>query len=129
MKMISPFDGLSSLQRNKLLKILESHTYSFDKNDEILSQLKSTNIICILLEGYAKIIATNYLGEEALIEELTENSILGTNTSNIDNSEYRIMAIEPCKILIIDYNKLINTKNLNYPYYSIKFISNIKYKV
>ena len=124
MKMIGPFDGLSSLQKNKLLKILESHTYSFDKNEEILAKLKSTNITCILLEGYAKIIATNYLGEEILIEELSENSILGTNTSNIDNSEFQIIAVEPCKILIIDYNKLINTKNLNYPYYNM-FLLNL----
>ena len=123
-KMISPFEGLSNLQQAKLLKKLESHLYKFNKNEEILPELKNTNIICILLEGSAKIVNINYLGEETLVEELFENSVFGTNISNIDNIEYQIKAIEPCKILIIDYNKLINIDNLSYSYYNI-FVFNL----
>ena len=122
--MINPFDGLSALQRAKLLKKLESHIYNFNKDEEIISELKNTNIICILLEGYAKIININYLGEETLIEELYENSIFGTNISHINNSECQIIAIEPCKILVIDYNKLINMNNLDYSYFNV-FIFNL----
>ena len=92
--MINPFDGFSPLQKGKLLKKLESHTYNFNKDEEIISELKNTNIICILLEGYAKIININYLGEEILIEELYENSIFSTNISHINNSECQIIAIE-----------------------------------
>ena len=124
MKMINPFDGLTSLQQAKLLKLLESHIYDFNEHEEILPKLKNTNIVCILIEGYAKIINTNYLGEETLIEELYENSVFGTNISNIDNVEYQIMAIEPCKVLIIDYDKLINIKNLDFSYYNL-FVFNL----
>lgn len=122
--MIGPFAGMSSLQKNRLLKKLESHIYNFDKHEEILPTLKSTNIICIILEGCAKIINTNYLGEETLLDELYENSVFSTNMSNIDNIENHIYATEPCKILVIDYNKLINAKNLTLSYYNV-FILNL----
>ncbi len=117
--MMNPFEGLSNLQIDRLLKKLESHTYNFNKNDEIFSKLKNTNIICILIEGHAKIIKTNDLGEEILIEELFENDVFGTNFYNIDSSDCQIIALEFCKVLLIDYNKLINIKNINYPYYNI----------
>ena len=66
--MISPFEGLSNLQQARLLEKLESHIYDFNKNEEILPKLKNTNILCILIEGYAKIVNINYLGEESLVE-------------------------------------------------------------
>ena len=122
--MINPFQGLSELQKNKLLKKLESHTYQFNKNEEIIPTLKNTNIICIILEGTAKIMNTNYLGEETLVEELYKNSVFGTNMSNIGNTETRIIATEFCEVLIIDYNKLIKQENLIYPYYHV-FIFNL----
>ncbi len=122
--MISPFEGLSPLQKAKLVRKLESHIYKFNKQEEILPKLKQTNIVCILLEGHAKIVDINYLGEETLVEELFENNVFGTNISNINNFEYQIIALEPCKILIIDYNKLINSENTKYSYYNI-FILNL----
>ena len=122
--MINPFQGLSGLQKSKLLRKLESHTYQFNKNEEIIPTLKNTNIICIILEGSAKIINTNYLGEETLVEELYENSIFGTNMSNIGNTETRIIATEFCEVLIIDYYKLIKQENLIYPYYDV-FVFNL----
>ena len=122
--MNNPFDGLSELQKNKLLKKLESHTYKYNKNEEILSTLKNTNIICILLEGSAKISNINYLGEETIVEELYENSVFGTNISNIDNIECQIKAITDCTIIIIDYVKLIKSENLNYSYFNI-FLFNL----
>ena len=122
--MNNPFDGLSELQKNKLLKKLESHIYKYNKNEEILSTLKNTNIICILLEGSAKISNINYLGEETVVEELYENSVFGTNISNIDNIECQIKAITDCTIIIIDYVKLIKSENLNYSYFNI-FLFNL----
>lgn len=122
--MINPFEGISNLQKSKLLNKLESHIFKFNKNEEIIPTLKTKNIVCILLEGYAEIININYLGEEVLIEELYENSVFGTNISNIDGNECQIKALDNCVVLIIDYNKLINDKNLKYSYYNT-FIFNL----
>lgn len=122
--MINPFENLTDLQRNRLFKKLESHTYQYNKNEEILSTLKNSNIVCIMIYGTAKIVNTNYLGEETLIEELTENSVFGTNISNIDNTENSIIATDDCEVIIIDYNKLVKPDNLNLPYYNI-FLFNL----
>ena len=122
--MTNPFNDISELQKNKLFKLLETHIYTFNKNEEMISTLKSENIICILLEGYDQIVNISYNGEENLIEELTENSVFGTNISNISDNEYQIRAIKQSKILVIDYNKLINKKYINYSYYNV-FITNL----
>lgn len=121
--MNSPFSGISELQKNKLLKMLQTHTYDFNKNEEVLSTLNK-NIICILLEGKAEIVNISYNGEENLIEELTENSVFGTNISNIDDKEHQIRATQKCKILVIDYKKLIDKKHVSYSYYAT-FITNL----
>lgn len=122
--MNSPFDGISEIQKNKLIKLLEAHIYTYKKNEEILPILKNENIICILLEGYAQIININYNGEQYLVESLSENSLFGYSISNINNTEYQIQALEPSKVLVIDYDKLINNKNITYKYFNI-FILNI----
>lgn len=124
MKMKNPFAGISELQKNRLFKILATHIYTFHKNEEILSTLKNKNIVCILLEGYAQIFNINYNGEENLIEELIENSVFGSDISNISDTEYQIRAVEPSKVLVIDYNKLVNSKNTCYAYYN-QFMLNI----
>ena len=122
--MNDPFYGLSDLQKNKLLKKLESHTYKFNKNEEIIPTLKNTNIICILISGSARILNIDYLGEETVIENLTENSVFGTNISNIDNIECQIKAITDCTVIIIDYIKLVKAENINYSYFNI-FLFNL----
>lgn len=122
--MNSPFDGITELQKNKLFKLLATHIYTFNKNEEVLQTLKNDNIICILLEGYAHIININYNGEENLVEELYENSVFGTNISDIDYSEYQVRAIEDSKVLVIDYKKLVDYKNINHNYYNV-FVINL----
>ena len=67
--MINPFEGLSSSQRAKLLYKLESHIYKYNKNEEILTTLKATNIVCILVEGHAQILNINYLYNMYLCHE------------------------------------------------------------
>ena len=123
--MNDPFYGLSELQKNKLLKKLESHTYKFNKNEEILPTLKNTNIICILTSGSARIINIDYLGEETVVENLTENSVFGTNISNIDNIECQIKAITDCTVIIKDYIIGKNT-NLKDEYLQASDVTNDK---
>ena len=115
---------MTTLQKNKLFKLLGTHTYTYYEKQEILPTLKSENIICVLLEGFAQIVNISYNGEENIIENLYENDIFGTNISDINNNEYQIRAVEPCKILVIDYKKLSETNFTGYNYYNI-FINNL----
>lgn len=131
--MSNPFENLSKNQINKLFHILGVHIYNFKKNQEILPTIKYENIISIILQGYAQIINIDYNGNEIVMENLAKNDIFGTNIS-ATNSEYtQIIAKEETKVLVIDYNKLINPANLKYNYFNIFFrnifdIINTKFK-
>lgn len=115
------FYGISETQKTKLFKLLECHIYSFQKNEEMLTTISSENIICILLEGSADIVNLNYNGEETLTEELSKDSVFGTNISDINNTEHHIKALENSKVLVIDYNRLFDSDNMNYTYFRTFF--------
>ena len=131
--MSNPFEDLNQNQINKLFSLLGVHIYNFKKNQEILPTIKYENIISIILQGYAQIINIDYNGNEIVMENLAKNDIFGTNIS-ATNSEYtQIIAKEETKVLVIDYNKLINPANLKYNYFNIFFrnifdIRNTKFK-
>lgn len=122
--MNTPFEGISEFQKNKLFKLLGTHIYTFNKNQEILPTIKNDNIVCILLEGRAHIVNIDYNGDETLVEDLLENSVFGSSISDIDSNECQIRAIEYSKVLVIDYNKLIDISHINYNYYNI-FMNNL----
>lgn len=131
--MSNPFENLNQNQINKLFSLLGVHIYNFKKKQEILPTIKYENIISIILQGYAQIINIDYNGNEIVMENLAKNDIFGTNIS-ATNSEYtQIIAKEDTKVLVIDYNKLINPANLKYNYFNIFFrnifdIINTKFK-
>ncbi len=119
--MNSPFADLSVLQRNKLFNLLEVHIYKFNKNDEILAMIKNSNIIAIILDGSAQITYIEYNGNQVLIENLEKNSVFGTNISTSISENTQIVAKEETEVLVIDYNKLLNPKNIKHTYFNIFF--------
>ena len=119
--MNSPFDELTKLQINKLFDLLGAHFYTFNKNQEILPTIKNNNIIGIIMDGSAEIINIEYNGNEILIEELTKDSIFGTNISGTNNENYQIIAKQDTLVAIIDYDKLINPNNLKHNFFNIFF--------
>ena len=131
--MSSVFEGLSRLQIEKIYDLLDVHIYKFNKNDSIFPTIKGGNIVGIISYGSATISYIEYNGNEIILENLNKDSIFGTNISliNIDNCE--ITAKEDTEVLLIDYNKLINQKNLKYQYFNTFFnnlfdIINSKFK-
>ncbi len=122
--MSNPFENLSKNQISKLFHILGVHIYNFKKNQEILPTIKYENILSIILQGHAQIINIEYNGNEIIMENLYKDDIFGTNIS-ATNSEYtQIIAKEDTKVLVIDYDKLVNPLNLKYTYFNI-FLMNI----
>lgn len=131
--MISPFDGLNKLQINKLFDLLSVHQYRYHENEEILPTIKNENIICIILQGYAQIIYMEYNGDEILMENLYKNDVFGTNISGTNNDNCEIIARDNTEVVVIDYENLINPKNLNHNYFNTFLknlfdITNIKFK-
>lgn len=117
------FDNINSKNKEKILKLLEANTYTFKKDISILSMIKNDNILCVLVEGNIQIIKTDYNGNITIIEELEKNSVFGSIVSNISNSEYQIITKTDSKILLIEYDRIINENN-NSPAYS-QFIRNL----
>lgn len=123
--MNSVFTGMTELQKNKLCKLLEAHIYQFNENEEILQTIKDRNIICVVLEGSCNMIEINYNGDENLIEELNQEDVFGTAISDMNDKDCQIRSTSALtKIVVFEYNNVINFKNTNHVYYNI-FINNL----
>ena len=121
--MKNPFENLSKLQISKLYDLLGVHIYKFKKNQEVLPTIKSENIIAIILDGYAQIVNIEYNGNEIIMEDLHKNSIFGTNISSTNSDSCQIIAKQNTQVLVIDYNKLMNSENLKHKYFNIFFMN------
>lgn len=119
--MSNPFDNLSEADKFNLFNLLGVHFYKFNKNEEILPTIKHENIICIVMEGSAHILYIEYNGNEIIVEKLQKDSVFGTNISATNNENCQIIAKEDTEIAVIDYKKLMNSKNLNHAYFNIFF--------
>ena len=122
--MNSPFDELSKAQITLLYDLLGVHIYKYNKNQELLPTIKNENIIGIILSGCAQIIYIEYNGNEIIVEELEKNSVFGSHVSSTNDENCQILAKEDTEVLVIDYNKLMNPKNLGHPYFDI-FLRNL----
>jgi len=119
--MNNPFENLSKNQIKKSFDLLGTHTYKFKKNQEILPTIKHENIIGIVLNGYAHIIFIEYNGNEIISEKLSQNDIFGSNISFSNRDNCQIIAKQDTEVLVIDYKKLMNPKNLKYNYFNVFF--------
>lgn len=123
-KMTPLFLNINPKSKDKLLYTLEAHTFTFPKNTQILNRIKEENIIGFVESGYMQIIRTDYNGNTTIIEELEENSVFGTTLSSLNNSEYEIITKEESKVIIIDYNRIIEEENTRLPYFH-QFFKNL----
>lgn len=121
--MKNPFNNINDKQKDKLLKLLEAVTLNIKKNSSVLSSIKNDNFIGIILEGRIQIIKTDYNGNRTIIEELKENGMFGTKISSLSNQEYDVITKEDAKIIMIDYERIINNDNKT-SYYN-QFMKNI----
>lgn len=117
------FNRISTKEQKKLLKLFESNVYNYKKNTNILSTVKD-NIIGIVLEGCVQIIRTDYNGNRTIIEELNKGMLFGSVIYSLSSDECTIITKEDTKALIIEYERIINSNNNNYPYYN-QFIKNL----
>ena len=118
------FNGIEEKSKRKLLRLLEAQTLNFKKGDTILSTVKEDNVIGVILEGYLQIIRTDYNGNRTIIEELYENDIFGTAISSLEGKDYDIITKEDAKVLIIDYDNVLNSLRSNSFYYN-RFLKNL----
>lgn len=107
--MTKPFDNLTLKNKEKLINLLEAHSFKFEKNKSILKTF-SENIIGIILKGSVEIIKEDYTGDRVKIEELKKDDIISYTMLIINNDDYEIITKEETEILIIDYDILKKIK-------------------
>lgn len=117
------FYNINEDSKIKLLQQFESYTREYKKDEIILSSVKNDNIICLVLKGHIQVIKNDFNGNNTIIEDIQENNLFGTISSNIANSEYEIITKEDSKITIIDLNNIISYKNNTNDYN--EFIKNL----
>lgn len=118
------FYHIDNKQKLRLLRDLEASTMFFKKNNYISSSVKQENVICILITGHLQIIKNDYNGNRTIIEDLKENSVFGSMSSSLSNSEYDILTKEDSKIIIIDFNTIISYDESK-SYYFNQFLKNL----
>lgn len=121
--MTNLFANITDKNKEKILRILEATSLNFKPNCQILTSVKLNNMIGVVLSGYMQIIRTDYNGNRTIIEELTENDVFGTTISSL-TSECEIITKEETKIVIIDFNNILNDVENNLSYYK-QFIKNL----
>lgn len=118
------FDQINHKNQQKLLRMLESDILNIPKNNTILSTISNDNIIGIIKEGCIQIIKTDDNGNQIIIDELKNGEVFGSYIAFFKNNEYSIQTKEDSKIIIIDYDILMNFNQNTKEYYN-QFIKNL----
>lgn len=121
--MINAFQNISFNNKKKLLSLLESKENYFTKNSSILKNYTNENIVGIIESGLIQIIKTSYNGNTTIIQELSDNEVFTTNINTLFN-DTDIIALEDSKVIIIDYDYIIENLDTNKDYFN-QFIKNL----
>lgn len=117
------FANISNQNLEKLLKLLRADTFTC-KKDVSLSYLMNDNFVGIVLEGYLEVIKRDYEGHRSIIETLEPMQVFGTTISSLNSPDYDIETILDSKIILIDYNNILNfLEKGNHSYQ--KFLTNL----
>ena len=117
------FANISNQNLEKLLKLLRADTFTCKKGDS-LSYLINDNFVGIVLEGYLEVIKRDYEGHRSIIETLEPMQVFGTTISSLNSPDYDIETILDSKIILIDYNNILNfLEKGNHSYQ--KFLTNL----
>ena len=122
--MIDPFKKINEENKKILLKNLEASTYHFHKGESIFSTVKLNNAIGIVVEGHIQNIKTDYNGNKIIIEELTKNSVFGSQLSFYIHGESEMIAKKDTDVIILDYSSITNFNSNNDPSFN-QFIINL----
>lgn len=122
--MINLFNNIGQGNKVKLLKLLEANIFTYQENVYINNLVKDNNFIAIILTGDIDIIKINYDGQETIIDTLTKDEVFGNILTNINSENYEILTKSRTKLIIIDYDTIINYEETKYQYYN-EFIKNL----
>ena len=122
--MISLFKDITPNNKGKLLKLLETSNFTYQKGVNIAYLFKDKESIGLVISGSLDIIRIDYNGTRTIIETIFEEEILGTSLTSLLSNDYEIITREDTKILWLDYNVILGINDIKYSYYN-QFIKNL----
>ena len=122
--MISLFKDITPDNKGKLLKLLETSNFTYQKGVNIAYLFKDKESIGSVIEGSLDIIRIDYNGTRTIIETIYEDEILGTSLTSLLSNDYEIITKEDTKILWLDYKVILGINDTKYSYYN-QFIKNL----
>lgn len=122
--MISLFKDISPDNKSKLLKLLETSNFTYQKGVNIAYLFKDKESIGLVIDGSLDIIRIDYNGTRTIIETIYEDEILGTSLTSLLSNDYEIITREDTKILWLDYKVILGINDTKYSYYN-QFIKNL----
>ena len=122
--MISLFKDITPDNKGKLLKLLETSNFTYQKGVNIAYLFKDKESIGLVISGSLDIIRIDYNGTRTIIETIFEEEILGTSLTSLLSNDYEIITREDTKILWLDYNVILGINDIKYTYYN-QFIKNL----
>ena len=122
--MISLFKDITPDNKSKLLKILETSNFTYQRGVNIAYLFKDKESIGLVISGSLDIIRIDYNGTRTIIETIFEEEILGTSLTSLLSNDYEIITREDTKILWLDYNVILGINDIKYSYYN-QFIKNL----
>ncbi len=105
------FDNINIKDLNILLKEIDSQKLFFKKGQTILTNTSNLNIIGIITKGSVDVIRIDYQGNKDVIAKILTDNIFTSKMFDLSNSELSIIALEDTEVIIIDYDKLLYSKN------------------
>ena len=121
--MQSAFQNISTNNKKKLLSLLESKVEYFTEGSSILTNYTNENIVGIIEEGMIQLIKTTDNGNKTIVQDLSKDEVFTTNVNTLIN-DTDIIALEDSKIIIIDYDYILENLNNNKEYFN-QFIKNL----
>ena len=122
--MISLFKDITPDNKSKLLKLLETSNFTYQKGVNIAYLFKDKESIGLVIDGSLNIIRIDYNGTRTIIETIYEDEILGTSLTSLLSNDYEIITREDTKILWLDYKVILGINDTKYNYYN-QFIKNL----
>ena len=122
--MISLFNKINPTDKEELLKLLATTTFTYQPNVNIAYLFKDKESIGLVLNGSLDIIRIDYNGTRTIIETIYEEEILGTSLTSLLSNDYEIITKEETKVLWLDYKVILNINDPKYPYYN-QFLKNL----
>ncbi len=121
----SIFSNISTEEWERLVRCFQPIIQSFENGEYIMTFSETLERIGILLSGTAHLSYIDADGKYSILEQLKTNDVFGEIFSlPLEDQEFTIQAISPCKVMFLSYDRLVKPCNKVCAHHS-QLISNL----